>query len=733
MRSLAIVSALVLTSCTYVWGEPSEDGPAGTGEFVLPDEQEGGPDLTKEEIAEHLDATWYGDTLVSNDVVVLRDTPCFEASNSPDGGATTILSFSCPADQIGLEAGDVLVGTEGRGFLRRVTEVSTNGLVAVARTEPAGLEDVWYVADFESALRIDPFAEVMATGMDDDEARAELSLPEGWSFHEVLWEDGGGDEDTGWEALLEAEGLLYVIPTLYMDADIGVETSWSWPPVSVSVNEVEAGVKMEATAEIVLHGRAAGWWTEEGDVELFTFGRDFVFPGPAGIPIVAGMDFTVELTWLATAEASLDATVGGWAEAEFGLGGYYRDGEWGLLDDWDWDAGVIGPEVDLDGTFFARAGLKVTVSANVYGGALEFGASGEPWVGAELGLDCSAVDWELMWGVDTSAHVGGLWGAIPDYEFDLVNFGPYELASGEIDVPLDFLPDPDCEPEDSEPDVGGEISDTSTPDLTDEPWWDEGWGDAPEIVIAPNDGVQWYGFDRTRSGDGYWMAGGDGRVATFGDAPHLGDFTAGEEVIEGVFGHPTADGYWLLGADGTVHPFGAARVHDSNTSDPISAAIVTFAPHPSGEGYWTVGADGVVHAYGAAERVGQPDTLPARRMAVDIAPTQSGSGYWILGFDGKVYAFGDASWQGDADHPGLTAFTGLAAHPAGSGYWVVTADGQVFSFGTASHHGGLEPGTTASAVHDLIPTPSGGGYWLVTYSGDVHAFGDAEGLGSPAA
>ncbi|MCP4791990.1 MAG: hypothetical protein GY898_30775 [Proteobacteria bacterium] len=728
IRILTLLPALLLTSCTYVRGEPSDPTPAVDPFANGQEETQPPPEYTRDEIADYLDATWYEDTLVSNDVFVLRDAPCFEAAATPTDGSVTVLSFNCPADQVGLEVGQVLVGTEDDGFLRRITALQTNGLVAVAETEPAGLDDVWYVADFSNAIRIDPMAEVM----ESDEARAELSLPEGWSFQKVLWEDGGGDEDTGWEALLEAEGLLYVVPTLYMDADIGVETSWSIPPISVAVNEVEAGVKLETTAEIVLHGRVDGWWTEEGDVELFTFGRDFVFPGPAGIPIVAGMDFTVELTWLATADASVDATVGAWAEAEFGLGGYYRDGEWGLLDDWDWDAGMIGPEVDVDGHFFARAGIKITVSANVYGGVLEFGASGEPWVDADLALDCSDVDWALQWGVDTSAHVGGLWGAVPDYEFDLVDFGPYELASGEVEIPgLDALPDPDCEDEDEAPDVGGEISDVSTPDPTDEPWWDEGWGDAPEIEITPNDGVHWYGFDRSPSGNGYWMVNVDGQVAAYGDAGYFGSFSAGDEPIEGLTAHPNGDGYWLLAADGTVHAYGSARVHDSNTSDPISAAIVAFAAHPSGEGYWTVGADGVVHAYGVAERVGQPDTLPARQMATDLVPTPSGSGYWILGFDGQVYAFGDAAWHGDADHPGWTAFTGLAAHPSGAGYWAVTGAGRVFAFGAATDLGSLEPGTSAAAVHDIVSTPSGEGYWLVTYDGDVHAFGDAEGFGSP--
>jgi len=729
MRILALLAPalLLLSSCTYVWGEP-EDSATAADPFGTDEGSGAPPEYTRAEIADYLDATWYEDTLVSNDVVVLRETPCFEASSTPDEGATTILSFSCPADEIGLRAGQVLVGTEGHGFLRRITEVQTNGLVAVAQTEPAGLDDVWYVADMSSALRIDPFAEATAA----DEERAELSLPAGWSFHEVLWDGSGGDAETGWEALLEAEGLLYVVPTLYMDADIGIETSWSLPPISVAVNEVSAGVKLETTAEVVLHGRVDGWWTEEGDVELFTFGRDYVFPGPAGIPIVAGMDFTVELTWLATAEGSVDATIGGWAEAEFGLGGYYRDGEWSLLDDWDWDAGLIGPEVNLDAQFSARAGIKITVSANIYGGVLEFGASGEPWIGADLALDCSDVDWDLDWGVDTSAYVGGLWGALPDHEFDLPGFGPYDLASGEIGLPLDSLPDPDCTDEDEAPDAGGEVSETSTPDPTDEPWWDDSFGDAPEIEPVPSDGVHWYGFARTPSGHGYWMVNLEGEVATYGDAGYFGSFSAGDEPIEGLFAHPDGEGYWLLAADGTVHPYGSARVHDSNTSDPITAAIVTFAAHPGGDGYWTLGADGTVHAYGDAERVGQPDRLPARRMAVDLVPTPTGEGYWILGFDGAVYAFGDAGWHGDADHPGLVAFTGLEAHPSGEGYWAVTSAGEIFAFGAASNLGELALGTSARAIHDVVATPSGEGYWLTSFDGDVHAFGDAESLGSPA-
>lgn len=724
---LSLGLLMTVPGCSYIWGEPA--GGADEAVFGPADDEDPLGGYTRDELAGWLDATWYGETLVSNDAFVVRDAPCYEATASPDGGETLVLSFSCPAEEAGLREGQVLIGTEGRGFLRRVDELQTNGNVAVARTSPAGFEDVWYVADFATAVKIDPMAE----GLVDDAMReVELSLPQGWTFSKVLYDGSGGDAETGWSAQLDAEGLLYVVPTLYMDADIGIETSWGWPPVSVAVDKVEAGVVFEATAEIVLHGNIEGHWHEDGSTQLFTFGRDFVFPGPAGIPIVAGMDFTVELTWEADASASLDGSIGAHADARFGLGGRYEDGTWESLDDWDWDAAMIGPELDLEGTFSARAGIKITASANVYGGALEFGASGEPWIGPELELDCDAVDWKLQWGVDTSAHVGGLWGAVPDYEFDIVDFGPYELASGEVDLPLDFLPDPDCAPEDEAPELGGEDSVSSDDAGVGAPWWEEAYGDVDILEPGEMEPSKWYGFDRTPDGDGYWMVDVDGRVEAFGGAGHHGDFVSGGSPVEALVAHPGGAGYWLLAADATVYPFGSAQVYDSNTSDPITAAIAAFAAHPSGQGYWTVGADGVVHAYGAAERVGQPDGLPGRRMAVDIAPTPSGAGYWILGFDGVVYSFGDAAYAGDADGGGgWSAFTGMHAHPSGEGYWLTTADGRVFAFGGAPHLGDLA-GETGQAVMDIVGTPTGEGYWLATWDGEVHPFGDALWHGDPA-
>jgi 3D (Asp-Asp-Asp) domain-containing protein len=54
---------------------------------------------------------------------------------------------------------------------------------------------------------------------------------------------------------------------------------------------------------------------------------------------------------------------------------------------------------------------------------------------------------------------------------------------------------------------------------------------------------------------------------------------------------PGGGGYWLAGADGGVFSFGDAAFHGSLSPEPSNVAAVAMASTPSGGGYWLATAD----------------------------------------------------------------------------------------------------------------------------------------------
>jgi hypothetical protein len=285
----------------------------------------------------------------------------------------------------------------------------------------------------------------------------------------------------------------------------------------------------------------------------------------------------------------------------------------------------------------------------------------------------------------------------------------------------------------------------------------------------------------TPQGGGYWVAGLDGGVFSFGDARFYGS-------VPGALGHvpafpisqiaPTPDGggYWLAGGDGGVYAFGDAQFYGSVPGalgrDPANA-VVGFAPTPDGRGYWLVDSIGGVYAFGDAlfygslpgsdQSTGQlyspctsdGSTCLITSGVISITATADGGGYWILDSDGDVFNYGDAPWYGSVPNalggrvpPG--GVISMTATPTGKGYWILGNDGGVYSFGSAQFHGSLPgiglpvapitltqtaPTSFTLGIPTSIPsaiasTRDGQGYWVVGLDGGVFSFGDAQFYGS---
>jgi hypothetical protein len=248
------------------------------------------------------------------------------------------------------------------------------------------------------------------------------------------------------------------------------------------------------------------------------------------------------------------------------------------------------------------------------------------------------------------------------------------------------------------------------------------------------------------AGAGYWMAGSDGGVFSFGDAKYYGSAPGlGLKLAKPIVAlAPSRDrgGYWMVGADGGVLGFGDSYYYGSLPGLKVNVDdIVSMVPTPTtnqgatnGLGYWMVGSDGGVFSFGDAKYHG---SVPGVGVHVDnvvgIAPTSTGLGYWMVGTDGGVFSFGDATYAGSI--PGLGVhvnnIVAIVATPDGGGYYLVASDGGVFCFGDAKFTGSVPGvGVHVDNIVGLSPTPDDGGYWLFASDGGVFSFGDAKFLGS---
>jgi hypothetical protein len=245
-----------------------------------------------------------------------------------------------------------------------------------------------------------------------------------------------------------------------------------------------------------------------------------------------------------------------------------------------------------------------------------------------------------------------------------------------------------------------------------------------------------YSYAKPGNTPGYWVAGADGRVVSYGAAQNYGSM-AGEHLnapIISMARTPSGKGYWLLGRDGGIFAYGDAGFYGSMGGKPLNAPVVALTPTPTGKGYWEVASDGGVFAFGDAKFHGSMGGKPLNKPVVGIASTPTGNGYWEVATDGGIFAYGDAPFYGSTGSMALNQPIVSMSTPApGNGYWLTARDGGIFAYGATGFYGSIPllrlnsyAGTVQSAS-----TATGKGYYILGADGGIYAFGDARFFGAP--
>jgi SpoIID/LytB domain protein len=191
----------------------------------------------------------------------------------------------------------------------------------------------------------------------------------------------------------------------------------------------------------------------------------------------------------------------------------------------------------------------------------------------------------------------------------------------------------------------------------------------------------------TPTGNGYWLAGSDGSIYRFGDAPDIGTLRgrALSKPIVGLAATKSGLGLWLVGSDGAVYPLGDAKPFGSMAGKRLNAPVLGMAADPDGEGYWLVARDGGVFSFNATF-YGSTGNMRLNKPVLGMTADPTGHGYWFTASDGGVFTFIDqpGRFYGSAGATKLNApIVGMAATTTGAGYWLLGRDGAIFSYGDA--------------------------------------------------
>ncbi|MDB5163855.1 MAG: Esterase [Candidatus Saccharibacteria bacterium] len=249
----------------------------------------------------------------------------------------------------------------------------------------------------------------------------------------------------------------------------------------------------------------------------------------------------------------------------------------------------------------------------------------------------------------------------------------------------------------------------------------------PIVAIAADD-----------SNGGYWYAGLDGGVFSYGDAHFVGSaagkfgLTASNYAV-GISALKTTKGYYVATSTGRVFAFNAP-FHGDIVSRGIALTqpIVGIVATSSGDGYWLVSKDGRVYAFGGAQFYGGLLGLGINvTNIVGMARVGGDDGYYLAGSDGGVYAFGNAPFKGSIPSIKARLTKPISGIVRGSGgYYLVAQDGGVFAFGAPFY--GSAVGKSNYPVTGIDITTGGGGYYLVAQDGGIFAYGNAKYLGNTA-
>jgi hypothetical protein len=346
-RALLLTLLLLLPAC-----QPAAEGP---GAPVFPDD---------------LDPSVSSSPQLDADTVLVEELGCFEAAEIVTEDREYLrFFFTC---DLNLQTGQIVVGIEDGGFLRRIESIEDEGGSLLLRTSQASIAEAVHNVSLSETIDL------------SDEGRWTQDL----SGVVLFWGEVGG---TMLQLKIES-GSVGIDPQMHIDAD------WGW----LSMDSFEIAVDVPMGLDMTMYASSTNGLHWTGTKDLFKISKPFYFQaGP--LPVAGTVEFPIQIGAWVEAPGGFESTFGGIISGQATIGGAWDDdGGWTDLGATNFSAEAYEPTFGLTNSLKLKPFLRVEPIVKFYGVAGP-ALRGDAFVQAKADATCPGIDWGISAGVDTKA------------------------------------------------------------------------------------------------------------------------------------------------------------------------------------------------------------------------------------------------------------------------------------------------------------------------------------------
>ncbi len=315
-----------------------------------------------------------GDGIVlADDLVIVDGDPCVVSVDVPADREVLTFEYACDPVDRGVEPGNVVVGSEGGGYLRRVVSVQIDGYSVTAWTEEASLAEAIVEGGFELSLG-------------EDGERGLINLD-----NTVLF----ADEVYGSDVLFKLNRADLDITPL-----IDIDGHWS----EGRVQSFDFDTSLEVSGELSALLMSSNGLRHKKNIDVWEVAWPFATSvGP--LPVAGDVGVRASIGYRLDSPGQASVTAGAGGELRWGAEREYRHGEgWTVdsMDHEDWRLDL--PDFEVSANARAQVYLRLSVFVRFFGSAgPELSADLATRVTADPG--CTGVEWDANAGLVGRAKV----------------------------------------------------------------------------------------------------------------------------------------------------------------------------------------------------------------------------------------------------------------------------------------------------------------------------------------